>query len=124
MLRPFKLGVGGVVGNGRQYMSWVAIDDAVGAIQHVLVNETLSGAINVVAPNPVTNRQFTKTLGVVLRRPTLLPMPSFAARMVFGQMADELLLASTHVKSTQLEASGYVFQYPQIQEALTHLVGH
>lgn len=124
MLLPFKLGIGGVVGNGRQYMSWVAIDDAVGAIQHILANETVTGPVNVVAPNPVTNRQFTKILGAVLRRPTLLPMPGFAARMAFGPMADELLLASTRVEPAQLEKSGYVFQYPQVEEALRHLVGH
>ena len=98
MLLPFKLGVGGRVGSGRQYMSWIAIDDVVGAISHAILSDSLRGPVNAVAPHPVTNREFTKTLGRVLWRPTIFPLPAFAARMVMGEMADELLLASTRVK--------------------------
>src|SRR5690606_3539349 len=83
MVPPFRLGLGGPIGHGRQYMSWIAIDDAVGAIRHALEVEALQGPVNAVAPSPVTNRQFTKTLGRVLGRPTLFPMPAFAARLMF-----------------------------------------
>jgi hypothetical protein len=123
MLKPFKLGVGGVIGSGRQSMSWIGIDDAVGAIHHALTCDELSGAVNVVSPNPVTNRDFTKTLGRVLRRPTILPMPAFAARLAFGEMADELLLASTKVVPRRLVETGYAFRDPQLEPALRHLLG-
>lgn len=123
MLLPFKLGVGGIVGNGRQYWSWVALDDTIGAIHHALMTETLHGPVNVVAPHPVTNYEFTKTLGRVLNRPTLFPVPAFAARLAFGEMADALLLASTRVAPTQLSATGYVFRYPELEGALRHLLG-
>src|ERR1043165_2350855 len=85
MLVPFRLGAGGIIGDGRQYWSWIALDDAVGAIRHALMTEALVGPVNAVAPNPVTNYQFTKTLAKILGRPTLLPMPAFAARLVFGE---------------------------------------
>ena len=94
MLTPFKLGVGGVLGDGKQYMSWVALDDAVGTIEKSMADESINGPVNSVSPNPVTNHEFTKTLGKVLVRPTILPMPAFAARLAMGEMADELLLAS------------------------------
>ena len=123
MLLPFKMGVGGVIGDGKQYMSWIGLDDVVGAIQHVLVTDSLRGAVNAVAPHPVTNRDFTKTLGRVLGRPTLLPMPAFAARLAFGEMADELLLASTRVEPSRLVSTGYVFRYPELDAALRHLLG-
>ena len=123
MLLPFKMGVGGVVGSGSQYMSWIAIDDAVGAIQHALLTESLHGAVNVVAPTPVTNREFTKTLGRVLKRPTLFPMPAFAARLAFGEMADELLLASTRVESAKLISSNFQFQFPELENGLRHVLG-
>ena len=91
MLPPFKMGVGGILGNGRQYMSWIALDDAVGAIHYTLVTDSLQGPVNNVAPHPVTNREFTKALGRVLRRPTLFPLPSFGLRIMFGrEMANEL----------------------------------
>ena len=109
MLTPFKLGAGGIVGNGRQYMSWITLDDTAAALAHLLATETVSGPVNLVAPAPVTNREFTKTLGRVLRRPTLFPLPGFVARVVFGEMADALLLASTRVKPVNLLGSGYVF---------------
>lgn len=122
MLPPFRMGVGGVIGGGRQYMSWVSIGDAVGALMHVLSDETLAGPVNIVAPRPVTNREFTKTLGRVLRRPTILPMPAFAARLAFGEMANDLLLASTRVEPQRLLDSGYSFQHPQLEAALRALL--
>jgi uncharacterized protein (TIGR01777 family) len=123
MLPPFRLGLGGPLGHGRQYMSWIAIDDAVGAIQHALNVAALQGPTNAVAPSPVTNQQFTKTLGKVLGRPTLFPMPAFAARLMFGEMADELLLASARVQPTKLLSTGYAFRYPDLEAALRHLLG-
>jgi hypothetical protein len=123
MLLPFKMGLGGRMGSGRQYMSWVAMDDVVGAVLHALGTEALAGPVNVVAPNPVTNLEFTKTLGRVLHRPTVFPMPAFAARLVFGEMADNLLLASTRVAPTRLVATGYQFRFPQLEPALRHVLG-
>jgi hypothetical protein len=123
MLLPFKLGVGGRVGSGRQYMSWIAIDDVVGAISHAILSDSLRGPVNAVAPNPVTNREFTKTLGRVLWRPTIFPLPAFAARLVMGEMADDLLLASTRVKPSRLLSSGYEFRFPQLEGALRHVLG-
>lgn len=123
MLLPFKLGLGGVIGSGRQYMSWIALDDLIGIFQHALANDSLRGPANAVVPNPATNREFTQTLGKVLSRPTIFPMPAFAARLAFGEMADELLLASTRVEPARLAASGYGFAYPQLEAALRHLLG-
>ncbi len=123
MLPPFRLGAGGKIGNGQQYMSWISLDDAVGATLHALSTESLSGPVNVVAPHPVTNTEFTKTLGRVLYRPTVLPMPGFAARLAFGEMADGLLLASQHVEPSKLVESGYGFRHANLEEALRHLLG-
>ena len=123
MLLPFKLGLGGVIGSGRQYMSWIALDDLIGIFQHALANDSLRGPANAVAPNPATNREFTKSLGQVLSRPTIFPMPAFAARLAFGEMADELLLASTRVEPARLAASGYSFAYPQLEATLRHQLG-
>jgi len=123
MLTPFKLGVGGVIGDGKQFWSWVAIDDVIGAIDHALVSDNLIGPVNVVAPEPSTNREFTKTLGKVLSRPTLLPMPAFAARLAFGDMADALLLSSTRVDPKRLQETGYHFRFPQLEPALRHILG-
>jgi uncharacterized protein (TIGR01777 family) len=123
MLTPFRLGIGGVVGTGQQYMSWIALDDVLGVIQHALSTETLHGPVNVVAPQAVTNQEFTTALGTVLRRPTRLPLPAFAARLVFGEMADALLLASTRVAPVRLVAAEYTFHYPTLAEALQHLLG-
>lgn len=122
MLTPFRLGLGGVIGSGRQWMSWIALEDAVAAIEHVIENESLDGPVNVVAPGVVTNRDFTKALGRALRRPTIFPMPAFAARLAFGEMADALLLASTRVRSAKLEQSGYQFRHPEIGATLTALL--
>ncbi|MGH9940814.1 MAG: TIGR01777 family oxidoreductase [Pyrinomonadaceae bacterium] len=118
MLTPFKLGVGGRVGSGRQYMSWVSLDDVVGVIKYALTNESLRGPINVVAPQAATNEEFTKTLGRVLGRPTLFPAPAFALRLAFGEMADALLLGSTRVEPRRLGAAGYQFQHPRLEGAL------
>ena len=123
MLGPFKMGLGGVIGTGQQYMSWIALDDLVGVIHHALVTESLHGPVNAVAPQAVTNREFTKTLGRVLGRPTLLPLPTFAARLAFGEMADALLLASTRVEPARLQETGYVFRYPELEGVLRHLLG-
>jgi hypothetical protein len=122
MLTPFKMGVGGVVGSGRQYMSCITIDDVARAIQHSLASASLAGPINVVCPTPVTNHEFTKTLGKVLGRPTVFPMPAFAARLAFGEMADELLLSSTRVEPKKLLESGFQFQYPGLETALRHVL--
>src|SRR5580658_6655345 len=122
MLPPFRLGVGGNMGNGRQWWSWIDIDDLVGAVQHVIKTETLRGPVNLVGPNPVTNAEFTKTLASVLSRPAILPMPAFAARLVFGQMGDELLLASQRVEPAKLLAHGYVFQKPELRAALEDIL--
>lgn len=123
MLTPFKLGVGGIIGSGRQYISWIALDDVVRAIAHVLDHDQLSGPVNLVSPSAVTNREFTKTLGRVLSRPTLFPMPAFAARLAFGEMADELLLSSTRVAPTALVEGRFDFQYADLEAALRHLLG-
>ena len=123
MLTPFRMGVGGKIGSGRQYMSWIALDDATGAVQHALANGSLHGPVNGVAPRPVTNLEFTKTLGRVLVRPTILPMPVFAARLAFGEMANELLLASARVEPSALVKGGYVFGHPDLEGALRFLLG-
>lgn len=122
MVTPFKLGVGGVVGSGKQWMSWISLDDVVGIINFVLENESVRGAINVTAPNPVTNEEFTKTLGSVLYRPTFLPLPEFAVHMVFGEMGDALLLDSTRVVPKRLLDAGYEFQFTDVKAALEYAV--
>jgi NAD dependent epimerase/dehydratase family enzyme len=111
------------MGSGRQYWSWIAIDDAVGAIHHALITDALRGPSNAVAPHPITNHEFTKTLGSLLSRPTLLPTPEFAARLAFGEMADELLLASARVEPARLLRTGYRFRFQTLEEALRHLLG-
>lgn len=122
MLLPFRLGLGGKIGSGEQYMSWISIDDVIGVIQHAIGEESLTGPANLVAPGPVTNADFTQCLGRVLGRPTLFPMPAFAARLAFGEMADELLLASTRVAPERLQKTGYAFRHPQLEEALQALL--
>jgi uncharacterized protein (TIGR01777 family) len=123
MLTPFKFGLGGRIGSGRQYMSWIEISDVVGAINHALSVESLSGPVNAVAPNPVTNVEFTTTLGKVLSRPTFFTMPAFAAHMAFGEMGDELLLGSTRVYPKRLLESDYKFRYSELEPALEHILG-
>jgi uncharacterized protein (TIGR01777 family) len=123
MLPPFRLGVGGPLGSGTQFMSWIAIDDAVGAIVHALSKPDLRGPVNAVAPHPVTNREFAATLGRVLSRPAVLPLPAFVVRLAFGEMGEELLLASTRVDATRLLDSGYEFRFPELEPALRHVLG-
>lgn len=123
MLLPFQLGGGGIVGNGKQCWSWISLDDLPRIILHAIHNEGLSGPVNAVAPGTVDNREFTKTLGKVLRRPTLIPMPAFAVKLAFGEMGEELLLGSTKVVPTELQSSGYDFAWPDLEPALRHLLG-
>lgn len=123
MLMPFRLGGGGIIGNGRQYWSWVTLDDVVRAILFAVERDQLVGPVNVVSPQPVTNREFTQTLGGVLHRPTVLPMPAVVARLALGEMADELLLASTPVLPAALTRAGFQFQQPKLQEALHAQLG-
>jgi uncharacterized protein (TIGR01777 family) len=122
MLLPFRLGLGGILGSGEQYMSWISIHDVVGAIQYLIQNDSMRGPVNLVSPNPVINRVFTQTLGLGLHRPTIFPIPAFAARIVFGEMADELLLASTRVVPKKLMEAGYRFVHPDLAGALRHLL--
>ncbi len=123
MLTPFKLGAGGILGNGRQYFSWIALDDVIQAIRFVLAKEKIAGPANLVSPHPVTNREFTKTLGRVLARPTLLPMPAFAARLAFGEMGEALLLEGARILPRTLAEANYSFLYPSLEPALRHLLG-
>lgn len=120
MLTPFRLGIGGRVGSGKQWMSWIALDDVVGAIEYALASDSLRGPVNFVAPNPVRNSEFTKTLGKVLSRPTLFPIPEFGVRLVFGEMADALLLSSQRVEPRQLKNAGFKFQLTELGDALQH----
>ncbi|MEQ1644970.1 MAG: TIGR01777 family oxidoreductase [Pyrinomonadaceae bacterium] len=122
MLTPFKLGVGGVVGSGKQWMSWISMEDEIAIINFVIENENIRGAVNAVSPNPVTNQEFTKTLGEVLYRPTFLPLPEFAVSMVFGEMGDALLLASTKVIPKRLTDAGFEFKYPDLKPAIENAV--
>ena len=117
MLTPFRMGIGGRIGNGKQWMSWIDIEDVVNGLKF-LIESSVSGPVNFVAPNPVTNAEFTKTLGRVLSKPTLFPVPAFGARLAFGEMADALLLSSQRVKPGVLQD----FAYPTLHSALRHLL--
>jgi uncharacterized protein (TIGR01777 family) len=121
LLPIFRLGLGGPVGSGRQYVSWVAIDDVVGAIQYALANDSLSGPVNGVAPEPVRNSEYGRTLGRVLGRPAVLPAPAFAVRLALGEFAQELL-GGQRVVPERLRRSGYEFRYPQLEPALRHVL--
>lgn len=122
MLPLFRAGLGGVMGSGKQYMSWISLDDLAGIVLHVLAREDLRGPVNAVAPRPVTNREFTGELGKVLSRPTPLPVPAFALRLAVGrEMADALLLASARVLPRRLEETGYRFRFPELPEALRRI---
>jgi len=123
MLKAFKLGLGGRIGSGQQWWSWIHVDDIVGGIHHVIRTESLSGAVNLVAPNPARNAEFTKVLASVLGRPAFFPVPEFALRLAFGEMAaGELLLASQRVEPGKLKASGYTFRFRELRAALENLV--
>ena len=120
MLLPFKLGLGGVVGSGKQWMSWISLDDHINVINYVIENENIRGAVNSVSPHPVTNEEFTKAMGDVLYRPTFLPLPEFVVSMALGEMGDELLLTSEKVIPKRLVDAGFEFKYPEIKPALEH----
>jgi uncharacterized protein (TIGR01777 family) len=122
MLTPFKLGVGGRLGSGRQYMSWITLEDLVRAIRRAVEDESLRGPVNAVAPGAVTNEEFTKALGRVLGRPTIFAVPAFAARLAFGEVADELLLASARVEPARLKEAGFEFKDPDLEGALRHVL--
>jgi uncharacterized protein (TIGR01777 family) len=122
LLRLFRLGLGGRLGSGRQWMSWITLDDEVGAMRFVIERDDIAGPVNFTAPDPVTNRDFTQAMGKALHRPTVLPIPAFGPRLVLGQMADELLFASLRVEPAVLETAGYDFTHPDLDSALAAVV--
>lgn len=122
MLLPFKLGLGGRVGSGDQYWSWITLDDLVASIRHVIDDESISGPVNAVAPVSSTNLEFTRSLGRALRRPTIFPMPAFVARLMLGEMADELLLCSARVRAGVLERTGFQWAHPALDGALQQVL--
>lgn len=124
MLTPFKMGVGGIVGSGLQWMSWIDVQDMVGAIQHIVKSDQLQGPVNLVAPTPVRNAEFTKTLASVLSRPAIFPMPAFVVKLVFGEMGETVLLGSQRVEPSQLVASGYPLQFRDLRASLKATLGH
>jgi uncharacterized protein (TIGR01777 family) len=119
----FKLGGGGRIGSGRQWWSWVAMDDVVGAIVRSLTDDSVEGPVNIGSPNPLTNAEYTRVLGKVLNRPTIFPLPAPAARLMLGEVADALLLASQRMEPAKLKETGYEFRYPELEGALRHLLG-
>jgi len=123
MLPVFRLGLGGRIGSGHQYLSWIALDDVLGAILHVLATDSIRGPVNAVAPRPVTNADFARTLARVLGRPAWFSVPAGAARLLFGEMAEEMLLASTRVEPARLLETGFRFQYADLERALRHTLG-
>jgi uncharacterized protein len=122
MLPAYRRGIGGRIGNGRQYVSWIAIDDLVRIINHAIMRESLQGPLNAVSPNPAPNREFSRTLGRVLGRPARLILPAFIARLALGRMADEVLLAGARVIPSRLLRSGYKFTYPELEGALRNIL--
>jgi uncharacterized protein len=122
MLPPFKLGLGGRIGDGRQWMSWIDVQDMVGAILHILKTDLLQGPVNMVAPKPVTNAEFTKTLASVLRRPAVFPLPALVVKTLFGEMGDATLLASQRVEPVRLVGTGYPFAFSDLRSSLEHLI--
>jgi uncharacterized protein (TIGR01777 family) len=124
MLPPFRMGVGGRIGSGKQWMSWIALDDVIGALNFALTMDSLRGPVNFVAPAPVTNAEFTKTLGKVLSRPTIFPIPAFAIKLLFGEMGEALLLGGQRVAPERLLAGGFEFSYPNLEQALAHILAN
>ncbi|HEU4767282.1 MAG TPA: TIGR01777 family oxidoreductase [Pyrinomonadaceae bacterium] len=122
MLTPFRMGIGGRIGSGKQWMSWIALDDVTGAIRFVLRDSFVNGPVNFVSPFPVTNAEFTKTLGRVLSRPTLFPIPPFAIRLGFGEMGEALLLSGQKVQPAVLQGRGFGFQLPRLEIALRKIL--
>jgi uncharacterized protein len=123
MLTPFKLGVGGRLGSGKQWMSWVSLDDAVGIIRAAMANEGIKGPVNVVAPNPVRNADFTRTLASALHRPAIFPAPAFALRIALGEMADGLLLSSQRVRPERMITAGYDYRFGELEAGLLSILG-
>jgi uncharacterized protein (TIGR01777 family) len=123
LLPSFKMGLGGKVGSGEQYISWISMDDLIGTVYHVMDDDSLSGPINLVAPNPVTNLEMTRTLAKVLSRPALFTFPAWLIKLAFGEMGKEVLLSSTRVQPEKIMASGYRFRHPDLEGALRHLLG-
>jgi hypothetical protein len=119
----YRLGLGGPLGDGRAWWSWVALDDVLAVFERALVDDGLAGPVNVVAPGAVTSGGFARVLGRVLGRPALLPVPALALRLLFGELADGALLASAHVLPGRLQAAGYAFRLPGLEDALRHLLG-
>jgi uncharacterized protein (TIGR01777 family) len=119
----FRFGGGGRIGSGGQYWSWISLDDVVGVILHALAADSLEGPVNAAVPDPPTNAEYTRTLGRVLGRPTIFPLPAPVARLALGQVADELLLASQRMEPARLRESGYSYRYPELEGALRHLLG-
>jgi hypothetical protein len=122
MLLPFRLGLGGKVGSGGQWWSWIHIEDFVAAFQHIVDNISMIGPVNMTAPNPVTSAEFTKTLAKTLKRPAVLPLPAFAAKLALGEFAEEGLLASARVQSKKLTEAGFKFAFPDLEAALKNLL--
>lgn len=122
MLPPFRLGLGGPAGRGDQYMSWIALDDVIGVIGYIIKNDTLRGALNVTAPEPVTNAEFAKMLGRVLNRPAVIPIPGLAIKVMFGEMGEALLLGGARVLPARLTRSTFQFRYRRLEDALHHLL--
>ncbi len=122
MLTPFKFGVGGTVGSGEQWMSWIALDDLIRIIHFALENENLNGAVNATAPNPVTNKEFTDALGKALNRPTIIPVPAFGIKLLFGEMGETLLLEGARVLPEKLQTAGFEFKFPDLETALKHIL--
>ena len=123
MLPPFKAGVGGPISGGKQWMSWICLEDTIGAIHHALYTDGVSGPVNLVSPSPVTNAEFSKTLGKVLSRPAVVPVPAFALKLAFGEMAEGTLLPSLRVKPSVLEKTGFAFVHPQLEQCLRFCLG-
>ena len=122
MLRPVRLGLGGRIGDGRQYMSWISLEDVLDAIAFALDNQTLSGPVNTVSPGHLTNREFTRALAKALGRPALLPVPAWVVRLAMGEMGEDLLLSSTRVEPVRLLQTGYQFHHPTIESAFEHML--
>jgi uncharacterized protein (TIGR01777 family) len=122
MLPPFKMGGGGILGNGKQYMSWISLEDEVRAIRFAMENPAIEGAVNLTAPDPVNNLDFTKKLGKVLHRPTIMPLPEFAVRLIFGEMGEYLLLGSARVLPKKLIDTGYEFCHADLESALEDIL--
>jgi uncharacterized protein (TIGR01777 family) len=121
MAPPFRMFVGGPVGSGRQWMSWIHLDDWIAMVRMAITNDAIRGPINLVAPNPVTNREFSRALGKALHRPSVIPLPEFAVRMMFGELADGALLASQHVAPAVAQSAGYQFRHTDVQQALNQV---